>query len=167
MYIQLQSIYPKEFCFSMDIMRGKWFEYIQISETCRHFLQLPSPHPRHLQLIRKVLHCSQLMATICIDGLLGKPHRSPQALRHLADTYRCFNSDLRKGGVPSDPDMAVVVSLAVHENLDDQFGASKLHLKALQRMLELRGGIEAFSENWVLWHKICRSVSRNIRWLLG
>jgi hypothetical protein len=52
--------------------------------------------------------------------------------------------------------MAVIVSLAVHENLTDQFGVSKLHLRALSRLLDLRGGIEEFSSNWVLWHKVCR-----------
>lgn len=137
MYIQMEMIYPVAFCFRLDWMRSKWFEYLQSSET--------------------FLHCSQLMATIMVDGLLGKPSRSPQALKHLANTYRCFNRDLKRQGTPSDPDMAVVVSLAVHENLDAQFGVSAVHLKALQRMLELRGGIERFGEeNWVLWHKICR-----------
>ncbi|KAK5166292.1 uncharacterized protein LTR77_008553 [Saxophila tyrrhenica] len=137
MVVQLQVLYPKEFCFQMDHMRSTWFEYIQRSET--------------------FYHCSLVMATICIDGLLGKPLRSPQALRHLADTYKCINQDLRGQGTPSDATFAVVVSLAVHENLTNQFGVSKVHLKALQLMLEMRGGIKAFSSNWVIWHKICRA----------
>ena len=98
------------------------------------------------------------MATLCMDGLLGKPVRSPQALHHLANTYRCVNVDLTHHSKPSDSTVAVIVSLAVHENLTAQFGVSKLHLEALERMMEIRGGIEAFASNWVLWHKICRHV---------
>lgn len=142
MYVQLQWIYPKEFCLSMDYIRGTWFSYIQMSET--------------------FLHASQLMATISLDGLRGKDLTSPKALHHLANTYRCFNRDLQLRRTPTDADMAVVVSLAVHGNLEASFGVSKVHLEALNRMLELRGGIEEFSTNWVLWHKFCRLVEIHI-----
>lgn len=78
-----------------------------------------------------------------------------------------MNKDLRDHDVPSDPDMAVVVSLAVHENLYAQFGVSKVHLMALRRMLEMRGGMEDFSANWVLWHKICRYGRGSVWRLMG
>lgn len=122
----------------MDYIRGTWFSYVQMSET--------------------FLHASQLMATISLDGIRGKEETSPQAMRHLANTYRCFNRDLKLRTIPTDADMAVVVSLAVHGNLENQFGVSKVHLEALDQMLEIRGGIEKFSTNWVLWHKFCRYV---------
>jgi hypothetical protein len=138
MYLQLQWIYPKEFCLSLDYMRSVWFEYVQGSET--------------------FMHVSQLMATISLDGVRGKGETSPRALHHLANTYRCFNRDLQRRRVPTDADLAVVVSLAVHGNLESSFGVSKVHLEALEQMLELRGGIEKFSSNWVLWHKFCRPV---------
>ena len=96
------------------------------------------------------------MATLCVDKLLGKPPGSPQALRHLQNTYRCFNRELKEAFQPSDPTIAVVVSLAVHENLTSEFGIAKLHLDALERILDLRGGIEGFASNSMLWHKVCR-----------
>jgi hypothetical protein len=104
-----------------------------------------------------VYHASLLMASLSLNNESGIIRRSPEALQYLAMTYRCINRDLEKEGTPSDPTMAVVVSLAVHENLLAHFGVSGVHLRALDRMLKIRGGIEGFSSNWVLWHKICRA----------
>ncbi len=84
--------------------------------------------------------------------------RSVQALKYLANTYSCVNQDLQQHSTPSESTYAVIVSLAVHGNLTDNLGVSRVHLEALKVMLDLRGGIEAFSSNWMLWHKICRSV---------
>lgn len=100
-----------------------------------------------------------VLATITIDALLGKPMPSVQALKYLANTYSCVNQDLQQHSTPSESTYAVVVSLAVHGNLTDNLGVSRVHLQALKAMLDLRGGIEAFSSNWMLWHKICRLVA--------
>ncbi len=97
------------------------------------------------------------MATLYSNGIMARPRRSHKGMRHLADTYRCINRDFRENYLPTDPTVAVIVSLAVHENLTDQYGVGKIHLHAIRSLLEPRGGIEGLSTNWVLWHKVCRA----------
>jgi hypothetical protein len=35
MFVQLESIYPREFCLQVDSLRGTWFDYVQRSESCK------------------------------------------------------------------------------------------------------------------------------------
>jgi hypothetical protein len=96
------------------------------------------------------------MSEVCADSLLGKTEASPRALMHLSHTYRCIKQNLDKDGIPSDSTMAAVMSMAIHDVLRDQTGRSKVHVDALHRMVELRGGIAQFRDNKLLLQKICR-----------
>jgi hypothetical protein len=96
------------------------------------------------------------MSEVTVDALLGRQETSPQALQHLSNTYRCISENLQKDKIPSDPTIAAVLTMALHEDLRGQPGRSEVHIDALQRMVELRGGITQFGSNHVLIHKICR-----------
>jgi hypothetical protein len=96
------------------------------------------------------------MSEVTLDARLGRIETSPQALQHLSNTYRCVSQNLQRDGIPSDPTIAAVLTLALHEDLRGQPGRSKVHIDALQRMVELRGGITQFGSSHVLIHKICR-----------
>ena len=96
------------------------------------------------------------MAQQCEDTMSDRSQPSLRALRYLTTTYRCINQDLQEVHTPSDPMIAVVMSLLVHENLTYNFGTPKMHLDALERMIELRGGIDHLTKDWLLLHKICR-----------
>lgn len=90
------------------------------------------------------------------SALHGLTEVSPQTLKYLSNTYRCINNNLQKGGPPSDATVAAVMSIAMHNNLLGETELSKIHLDALVRMVELRGGIARFDVHLTLVHKICR-----------
>jgi len=96
------------------------------------------------------------MSEVCVDSLLGRNETSPQALLHLSNTYRCIKQNLEKHGTPPDSTIAAVMSMAVHEDLRGQPSRSKVHVDALERMVELRGGIGWFRDHQMLLQKICR-----------
>lgn len=93
-----------------------------------------------------------------MDSLSGKQETSPRALQHLSNAYRCINQSLQTDRIPSDPTLASVVSMAIHEDLRGRPGKGKIHMDALQQMVEIRGGIAQLSANRVLCLKLCRSA---------
>jgi hypothetical protein len=96
------------------------------------------------------------MSEVCVDSLLGRNETSPQALQHLSNTYRCIKQNLEKHRTPPDSTIAAVMSMAIHEDLRGQPSRSKVHVDALERMVELRGGIGWFIDHQMLLQKICR-----------
>jgi hypothetical protein len=96
------------------------------------------------------------MSEVCVDSLLGKRETSPLALQHLSNTYRCIKRNLQTHRIPSDSTIASVVSMAIHEDLRGHPDRSKVHIDALQRMVEIRGGIAQFRSNRALCMKLCR-----------
>jgi hypothetical protein len=98
------------------------------------------------------------MSEASVDFITGKQETSAQALQYLTKTYQCIAQSLQKNGVPSDGTIAAVMSMAIHEDLRGQPSRSKVHIDALERMVELRGGINQFEVNRLLVQKISRQV---------
>lgn len=99
------------------------------------------------------------MAEVCVDVMFGRKETAPSTLRHLSNTYRCIRRNLEAHGAPPDSTVAAVMSLAIFEDLNGQPFRSKVHINALQRMVELRGGLTEFGATparRMLIHKICR-----------
>ncbi|KAF3220783.1 hypothetical protein TWF679_008973 [Orbilia oligospora] len=129
-------IYPKEVCIEVQESHGIWFEFFQSDEA--------------------FFHCILAMAQAFSDWLQGGEGESIKVMRYLANTYRCVNEKLKKEGTPDDATIAVVMSITMHNNLLRAPGGAKVHLNALQRMVELRGGLSSFP-TVLLLHKICRT----------
>lgn len=91
-----------------------------------------------------------------MNSLSGKEETSSNTLQHLSDAYRCINQNLQKHGEPSDSTIAAVMTMAIYEDLRGHPSRSKVHIDALQGMVELRGGIAGLEGNRVLLQKICR-----------
>lgn len=96
------------------------------------------------------------MSEICVDAQLGKRETSPRALHHLSNTYRCLNQNLQDNVTPSDATIASVMSMAIHDDFNGHSERGKVHLDALQLMVNLRGGMAQFEANHLLTQKICR-----------
>lgn len=105
---------------------------------------------------RVVFHGVLAMSHVHEDSLLGRYQTSQRALWHLSNTYRCIKQNLEKHGTPSDSTVAAVMSMAIHEDLIGHPGRSRVHVEALQHIVELRGGITHFTDNQLLLQKICR-----------
>jgi len=101
------------------------------------------------------------MSHVMLESLKGKQEISPQALYHFSGAYRGIREGLQHfGGSPSDTIIAAALSMAIHEDLNGQLDRGTLHLDAVQRMIELRGGIDQLEHNPILLHKICRCVTQ-------
>ncbi|KAK6340066.1 hypothetical protein TWF730_001839 [Orbilia blumenaviensis] len=129
-------IYPKELCLDVQESHSIWFEYFQSDEA--------------------FFHCLLAMAQAYTDWAQGGQGESIKVMRYLSETYRCINQKLKLEGTPDDPTVAVVMSMTMHNNLLRAPGGAKVHLNALQRMVELRGGLTSFSGIFLI-HKICRT----------
>ncbi|KAK6519943.1 hypothetical protein TWF506_000237 [Arthrobotrys conoides] len=129
-------IYPKELCIDVQESHAIWFEFFQSDEA--------------------FFHCLLAMAQAFSDWLQGGEGESVKVMRYLANTYRCVNEKLKKEGTPDDATVAVVMSITMHNNLLRAPGGAKVHLNALQRMVELRGGLSSFPTTLLL-QKICRT----------
>ena len=103
-----------------------------------------------------VFHSVLAMSSVQEDSLLGRHQTSQRALWHLSNTYRCIRQNLEKHRTPSDSTVAAVMSMAIHEDLVGHPGRSKVHLEALQHIVELCGGITDLTDNQLLRQKICR-----------
>ncbi|EPS44381.1 hypothetical protein H072_1586 [Dactylellina haptotyla CBS 200.50] len=135
-------LYPKELCIPIADSHAVWFEYLQQDEA--------------------FFHCLLAMAQAHSDWLIGlkNPHQreSLRTLKYLGNTYRCVNENLKQQKTPSDSTVAVVMSITMHNNILRAPIGAEPHLNALQRMVEMRGGIEQFEAPCrMLLHKICRT----------
>ncbi|KAJ6261696.1 hypothetical protein Dda_2494 [Drechslerella dactyloides] len=130
-------VYPAELCIPFAEAHVLWFEYFQTDDA--------------------FFHCLLALAQSHADYLAGSNEDSPITLRHLANSYRCINENLGRQDTPSNSTVASVMSIAMHHNILRTPGGAKIHMDALGRMVELRGGVEAFSFHWMLLQKICRT----------
>jgi hypothetical protein len=96
------------------------------------------------------------MSEVSMDSIMGKQETSPRAIQHLYNTYRCIRQNIQKNEMPSDPTIAAVMSMAIHEDLRGHPDRSKIHVDALFRLIELRGGLDELEARQVLVQKICR-----------
>lgn len=58
----------------------------------------------------------------------------------------------------SDSTLAIVISLFHQEQIRKQYAAAEVHMKGLQRMVQLRGGIQKLETSPYLMLKTCKSV---------
>jgi len=129
-------MYPKELCYDIQCPVSSFFDLFQTNEAFFHCFVGISEGMR------------------CI--VMGKDGVTELGLRSLANTYRCINKELETKDDPSLGIVASVMSLVMHENLFGMVGKSKLHLQALERMVNMKGGLSAFESHIPLLHKICR-----------
>lgn len=75
----------------------------------------------------------------------------------MAKAYQIINKRLSGPEALSDSSIAVVTSLAMHEDLHQQQSTSMVHFQGLRRMIELRGGMaHLFDVNRHVGQKIWR-----------
>ncbi|KAF3923873.1 hypothetical protein ABW21_db0208221 [Orbilia brochopaga] len=107
--------------------------------------------------ILEFFHCLLALAQSHSDYLAGLSDDSPNTVRHLANSYRSINENLTREGMPSNATIASVMSIAMHHNILRASGSAKLHIDALERMVEMRGGVHIFASHRMLLQKLCRT----------
>ncbi|KAJ6109982.1 hypothetical protein N7486_002217 [Penicillium sp. IBT 16267x] len=82
---------------------------------------------------------------------------SPKAMYHLSQTLAQVNKRLQGDDALSDSTIAIVMSLINQEQIRQHFSAALVHVKGLEKMIELRGGLSQLRGNVPLVLKICKT----------
>lgn len=81
---------------------------------------------------------------------------SPHALYHLSRTFEQVRHRLQSESGLSDGSIGIVLSLVIQEQVRGQTDAAEVHFAGMQKMIELRGGLEKLGLNTELVLKICK-----------
>ncbi|KAK8058234.1 hypothetical protein PG994_008682 [Apiospora phragmitis] len=87
----------------------------------------------------------------------GESRLTSLVMTHMAKAYQVINERLSGPEALCDSSIAVVTSLAMHEDLHQQQSTAMLHFQGLRRMIELRGGMrQLFLINRHIGQKVWR-----------
>lgn len=84
---------------------------------------------------------------------------SPNASYHLGQAVSLVNQRLGTAEALSDSSLVVVNFLIVQELLRESRSKAEIHLRGLQKMIELRGGLSQLGRDSGLALKICKCVT--------
>jgi hypothetical protein len=86
----------------------------------------------------------------------GKALLPPSAIYHLNQAVSLINLRLDTVEALSDSSLSIVNLLVFQGLVLEEYAHAKVHLEGLQKMIELRGGLEQLSMNKALVVKICK-----------
>lgn len=108
---------------------------------------------------RTSFHCAIALMAALSDFFFGDQALTPDAIYHLSQAIHMVNRTLETNDALSDSNLAVVNFLVIQELLKDSFKSkAEVHLKGLQRMVELRGGLNSLGEDNPLGIKISKTA---------
>lgn len=81
---------------------------------------------------------------------------SQKAMYHLSQTFTQVNKRLQGDDALSDSTITIVMSLINQEQIRQQLSAATVHVKGLEKIIELRGGLVQLEGNVSLVLKICK-----------
>ena len=89
-------------------------------------------------------------------GKESKDLMSSNTMYHLGRAVGLVNQKLETPEALSDSSLAVVNFLVVNELLRESKPKARIHLRGLQKMIELRGGLSHLGAGSLLTLKICK-----------
>jgi hypothetical protein len=107
--------------------------------------------------IKTVFHCTLFVAETASSCLRHCSEPTIRALKHQNKTYRYIKESIARNESPSDAVVASVISMVIHEDHQLHKEQARMHLEALSKMIQLRGGMETLESNPTLLHKIFRT----------
>ncbi len=124
-----------------------WVRFMFLDEACEFFFFMI--HLFFNLIVNFIIdfHCTVAVYVAAINTLVVEPEDSREAMHHLAQTLRLLNERLSAKGIVSDTTIAVVVIMAGYAYLLGQYDQGLVHLKGLQQMVELRGGVSQLTRN--------------------
>lgn len=88
--------------------------------------------------------------------ILHDGNSSVNALHHLSRTLELVRNLLESDKALSDATIATVISLIHQEQIRNYASAAAIHVKGLERMVQLRGGLHQLEHSTPLAQKICK-----------
>lgn len=104
----------------------------------------------------QVFHCTLASSATMVNFYLKRKEEPVAAIHHLSEAFHLVNKRLSGPEALSENTIAVVICLGILEMLKGNLERRRLHLNGLQRMLQMRGGLETLYPNYHLVQKICR-----------
>lgn len=92
----------------------------------------------------------------CNEVFLYNGASSPKALYYLSQTFALVRRRVHDDTAVSDGTVALVLNLVIQEQVRGQMEQAAMHFQGLQRMIELRGGLEQLEGDPQLVLKICK-----------
>lgn len=134
----MDGMYLHEVVFHTHPVERGWFPYMIGDECCLHSLLFSS---------------GVLETTISQAGL------SQRACFHYSETLRLLQArlnDPKKVHATSDATIMVVLLLASIAWVMDEHATAGNHIKGMEKMLQLRGGLQSLSFHLNMQVKVCR-----------
>ena len=100
--------------------------------------------------------CALTLMRAYNETCLGEGGSSPNTLYCISKTLAFFRKMLASDDGLSDYAIAIVLSLINQEQVRHNHFEAEVHVAGLERMVDLRGGLEAIQENRPLVLKICK-----------
>ena len=138
--VNKHGLYPHEICLDVHVVELGWFPYMLSDICCLHSLMFSA---------RAWVEGS------CLDRL------SREAYFHYAQTLQLLQARLYEVGVDqtsatSDATIMVITTLAAAAELTEDFEALANHVRGLEKIVRLRGGLQALNTHNNLQVKVCR-----------
>jgi hypothetical protein len=149
-------IYPVKLGVSLHDAKFMWLRVLFESEASK-FTDADMKLPLLTGSI--AYHCSLALMQASNEIFHCDGESSPKALYHLSQTFAQVKKRLEGDSALSDSSIAIVMSLINQEQIRQQHSAAAVHVRGLQRMIELRGGLGQLEGNVPLVLKICKYVN--------
>lgn len=82
-----------------------------------------------------------------LNSLVSKQENATEAMHHLSRTFRLINERLSGNDAISDTTIAAIAGMAKYERHEGQYRQGLIHIKGLQRIAGLRGGISQLTRH--------------------
>jgi len=130
--------YLYEICLNVHPVEKGWFPYMISDICCLHSMMFS------LQAVVERTSQNQLSHLACF---------------HYAQTLQLLQSRINEfdqTSAISDSTIMVVITLATVAELTQDFAAAENHVKGLEKIVSLRGGVRALNTNNNMQVKVCR-----------
>ncbi|KAK7229755.1 hypothetical protein V2G26_001925 [Clonostachys chloroleuca] len=117
----IMAVYPLKLCLSLDRIKSYWIRTMFLDQTS--------------------YHCSLALMAILNSFVFGREPVSWEAAYHLGHAVALVNEKLDTPDALSNSNLAVVNFLVIRDIFKEDEASAKIHLRGLQKMLELRGGL--------------------------
>jgi len=87
-------------------------------------------------------YCTAAMSLVAFNSR----SQDQEAFHLLAFAFRLLNRKLSGGDALEDPTIAAVVTMTHYERLRGEYRKGLVHLRGIQRMVEMRGGISQLTK---------------------
>lgn len=134
----IDGMYLHEVVFHTHPVERGWFPYMISDECCLHSL---------------------LFSTGVLETTISQAGISQRACFHYSQTLRLLQArlnDPKQAHATSDATIMVVLFLASMAHVANEHTTAAIHIKGMEKMLRLRGGLQSLGSHHNMQVKVCR-----------